>query len=188
MKHLNRLFLVGSFVATGLLVLPASADDITFTFDEHASHYTSPDAGDQFVAGFLLLCSAVDSPNTGACNGAFSGYYISDLVYFSGVGTSNVDYLSDGFVVGDPNEDPADLLNPTQQNCSTAVCLAEISLNGVERIDYTPLAGQPGYNANPGDGDVFHFVIYSDTPEPGSLLLLGTVLMGVIRTMKHKFV
>jgi PEP-CTERM motif-containing protein len=96
--------------------------------------------------------------------------------------------LSDA-TLSDPPENPADSLgSPNTPDCTAVgqACVAEISVNGVERIDYTPGPGQPGYNANPSDGDVFHYVIYSDTPEPSGLLLFGSGLIGIARTLKRK--
>ena len=56
--------------------------------------------------------------------------------------------------------------------------------NGVEGAIYTPVAGQPGFVA--GASCPVTYVLISDTPEPSSLLLLGSGLVAVAGALRPR--
>lgn len=59
------------------------------------------------------------------------------------------------------------------------------SENGMNGYIYTPLAGQPGYNAaNPGNPATY--VIISDVPEPSTVALVGLSLTGLLAIVRRK--
>ena len=69
----------------------------------------------------------------------------------------------------------SDLTIPQFQAMNNFSILEAAPVNGVESTPYTPLAGQPGFNAvaNPT------YILISDTPEPSTILLLGGALIGL---------
>ena len=69
----------------------------------------------------------------------------------------------------------SDLTVPQFQAMNNFSILEALPVNGVESTPYTPLVGQPGFNAvaNPS------YVLISDTPEPSTILLFGGALIGL---------
>jgi hypothetical protein len=64
------------------------------------------------------------------------------------------------------------------------VTIPELGTEQVNGAVYTPLAGQPGFVA--GASGPVTYVLLSDTPEPSSLLLLGSGLFGVAGVIRRK--
>ena len=56
--------------------------------------------------------------------------------------------------------------------------------NGVEGAVYTPTAGQPGFVA--GAAGPVTYVLISDTPEPSTLLLLGSGLIAGVGALRRR--
>jgi hypothetical protein len=69
----------------------------------------------------------------------------------------------------------SDISVPQFQAMNNFSILEAAPVGGVESTPYTPLAGQPGFNAvaNPS------YLLVSDTPEPSTILLLGGALIGL---------
>jgi hypothetical protein len=147
--------------------------------DEAGNGSYLPPAGGAIIT--LPATNTIVDPGPGALPGALS-YTLPFNVDFSGdllltePGTTGV--VSDVvrfignhifFYPDPPADEPADIGLPTAvQNLNMP--LEEIGPeDGINGINYTPLAGMPGYAAN----SVVTYHIISDTPEPASLALVA---------------
>ncbi len=129
------------------------------------------------VAGDVLLQD--DGPNGP----------ILDVVRFNPAGTGSPDYRAsllfysdnlDGF------DDPADTTGPPQRLYSNFVIIPEVGMEGGgDGAIYTPHEGQPGFVR--GFAVTYNLISDSPTiPEPTTMLLLGTGLIGVIGSRLRK--
>lgn len=119
------------------------------------------------VSGDVLLQDGVGGPifdvlrfnSTEVCSDGSTGC----LVFYS----DNVGGFDSG----------ADTFGPPTALYANVLTILEVGSEGNNRAVYTPTAGQPGFVAGAAGPVTYTFV--SDSPEPGSLILLGTGLLAL---------
>jgi hypothetical protein len=153
------------------LGLPAFGAVYNLRVTENTTMLNSP-AG--FNSGQVVLCEAFDV-GVMTC----SGSNVSDVLSF--IGNAFDGYGSDP---GDNNA--ADNAGLPAISCFGAGCryLLEPPENTVQGVTYNPTANDPGGATNGVDTN--KFVIYSDTPEPGSIALLGTGIVALAGGLRRK--
>jgi hypothetical protein len=143
------------------------------------SGYTSPPAVVFFGGGGNPQATAHATISGGVVtsvviDSAGSDYTDSAHIAFSAGTGSGATAIA--ILVDDPLRSLADVGIPTQFQ-TNQVTLVEQGIEGNNWVDYTPLAGQPGYNPSfPG----LSYHIVSDVPEPSTLILLGMGALGLL--------
>jgi hypothetical protein len=99
---------------------------------------------------------------------------LSDVVrFFNTGGLSFIIFYSDN---SDGIQEPADISGLPQNVSPNVVSILEVGPEGLNGVVYTPLAGQPGFFST----DIQpQYNVISDSPEPGSMLLLAAGLAGL---------
>jgi len=95
-----------------------------------------------------------------------------DYIRFNGNGT--LDFYSDNVPTADSLGDTP---GPPLAFYTNLITIAEVGPEGNNGAFYTPTAGQPGFDAS---GPSYHFISDgSAVPEPASIAILGTALLGI---------
>jgi PEP-CTERM motif-containing protein len=125
------------------------------------------------VAGDVLMTDA-------DCGGCFL-----DFIRFNPAGTGDPSYPASLLFYSD-NISGADSLGDTPSPPGAfypnVVSIPEVGPEGNNGAFYTPTAGQPGFVS--GFNVSYHFI--SDTPEPGTLGLLGIGLLGLAASIRRR--
>jgi hypothetical protein len=130
------------------------------------------------VAGDVFLSDVVPG----------GGHVLLDEIRFNPAGTggnpaypASLVFYSDGFVDG--IDALADVPNGPTDAYLNFIILQETGIGNFNiGVIYTPLPGQPGFVA----GFDVTYTFISDTPEPSSLLLLGSGALGLLGMIRRK--
>jgi len=98
-------------------------------------------------------------------------------------GNGGLDFYSDNL---DGFDSLADTFGPPGGYYPNVIDLIEVGSEGANYAYYTPLAGQPGFVT--GAAGPVHYLFFSDVPEPGSMMLLGSgaALFGLCRIVLRR--
>lgn len=111
----------------------------------------------------------------------------SDVVRFNDYNTGGVpNYPASLLFYSDPVagtfDSLADIFSPPTSFYPNALGLLEVWSNNTSSVLYTPDPGQPGYV--PGFSVTYDII--SDTPEPATILLLGSSLLGAAVVLRRR--
>lgn len=115
------------------------------------------------------------------CGGCFLDVVRFNPSSFIAGGTGSLVFYSDNV----PSFDAlGDTPSPPGAFYANTISIPEVGLEGGNGAIYTPLPGQPGFVT--GAAGPATYVLISDTPEPGTFLMLGSGLVGLAGVLRRK--
>jgi len=182
MKYPALFFGILLGLVAGGVTVPVWGAQITLDETGFAQRSIQPVPSDT-MTGDIILCEVAVAAGLQDCPLIAGSTLVnrSDIVDISRSGaTREAMLLSDGAEIDPGNDDFVSVTDPKFPLNSSRIVISELNIElGVEFIEFTPQAGQPGFSQSQFDaGTPNVFDITSDIPEPSTLILLTTCIIG----------